>query len=222
MDLRVRHVKRFPLAVLVTCLCCPVSVLADMAYTTVSGTSDAGDPVSANIALSWNGTDLIATIDNTSLDNSVITGFGLMGGVASTAAADFSASGTLNDSVWFAANGLALKPPGQFGTFDFGGDTPPPDLLAGDPNAGVEAGSVGTFSFLNLSSSYASALDFLTTTNDNELYSVVLRFQRVGPGTGPNSAKAGAFGGTRIPAPGAALLGFIGLGVVGGVKRRIA
>lgn len=209
-------------AVLALCLFCPGVALADLAETTLSGTGeDPGNFVSAKLTLGWDGTNLTAWIENTSSDNSVITGFGLMGGTASLLAADFTASGTLDDSGWYAGNNLFMAPPGQFGTFDFGGDTGTPGLNAGDPNDGILAGTTATLEFLNLSSGVGSALDFLRTGNSNDL-SVAMRLQTVGP-DGEDSAKVGGFGGRLvppIPAPGACLLGFVGLATVGWVKRK--
>ena len=166
-----------------------------------SGTTGDGNTVSAALTITCDdGTSaLTVEIENTSLDSSVITGFGLMGGNVSTATV-FSAVGTLDDRQWYAANGLSLAPPSQFGNFDFVGDTPPDGLESGTPSAGVLAGaSPATFTFTNLVSSKATASDFLSHTNDNGL-SFVLRFQQVGP-NGEDSAKVGGVGGVG-PSPG--------------------
>lgn len=196
------------------------------AFTTVTGASDEGSPVSAKFTLEWDGMgSLTVKVENLSSDDSVITGFGLMGGTASTVSGNFSASGTLDDSGWYANNSLSLSPPSEFGTFDFGGDTPPDGLNSGDPGDGVEAGSTGTFVFDSLDSTKATALAFLEAGNSNDL-SVVVRFQRVGD-NGEESAKVGGFGGTGGPSGGPGLvpepasLAVWGLGVLGlaGVRR---
>jgi hypothetical protein len=190
---------------------------ADVSEIVLSGSTDNSNPISGKVILDWNGTNLEVTIWNTSSDSSVITGFGLMGGTASLAAADFSATGTLDDSEWFAANALELTP---YDTFDFGGDTPPTGLNSGDPNAGIlagiEAGDEAIFQFDNLNSSLASAADFLNTAN-SEGWAVALRYQRVGA-NGEDSGKLVGIGTTVIPAPGAATLGVLGISML--ILRR--
>lgn len=208
------------------------SAWADSAQIDLIGYSDEGSQVSATMILNWDGQHLIALVSNTSSDQSVITGFGLMGGEASTALivqnsyADFSASGTQNDPEWYPGNNLKMAPMNQFGTFDFGADSGPGGLNSGDPASGILAGTTAEFRFLNLTSTHKRALDFLETANANGL-SVAMRFQSVGVDL-QESAKLGGIGGiivpsqTPTPAPGAVGLAFIGLTLVSRIRRRLA
>lgn len=204
-------------------LICSIEAYADSASITVTGTSSAGNPVSALITLSFNNPaqatpELTVTVKNTSSDGSVITGIGLMG----LSSANLSVSG------WYLSYGAdtTLTPAKQFGTFDVALDTGATGLNSGNPSVGIDAGSTVSFTLTNLGFAGVfdpqSAADFLNLTNLNGL-TVALRFQSVGP-DGEDSAKVGgAAGGAResstVPEPGSLLLAGLGFGVCAFLKR---
>jgi hypothetical protein len=195
------------------------AALADMSKISFGATTEHGNKVSATFFLDWNGTDLTVSVANTSKDKSVITGWGLMGG---SIGKSFAARGTLDDKSWFQANKLTLSPKKQFGTFDFGADTPPNGLESGKPKAGVLAGTTATFTFHALRSPVKSANDFLTTLNSNGL-AVVARWQNVGL-CGNDSAKAGGAGEDDrfviVPAPDSTMMACVGMTVAAIWRRR--
>lgn len=212
------HSLKMPSCILIVAALTVHAVFGDMARKAIGTTTELGNRVSATFLLDWDGTNLIVRVSNTSQDRSVITGWALMGGSTGTG---FGALGTLNDGAWFQANNLSLSPPKQFGVFDFGADTLPLGLNAGNPRAGVLAGTTATFTFYNLRTLADSARDFLTTLNNNGL-ALVARWQSVGP-DGRDSAKAGGAGADEpivVPAPGSALLACIGLQLVSRWRRR--
>lgn len=202
---------------------------ADLAQTTLLGTASNASSVSARLTLSWDDAadELVVQLQNTSDTfgvNSTITGFALMGGSPSASTGDFRASGTADDSEWKAKNSLAANPNGSF---DFGGISGA-NFNGGDPQAGIIQGAMGTFVFSNFSSSHTSALDFLADLNGAG-YAFAIRFQSVsdpqGQGDG-GGAKLAGYGGTLVtvhaPVPSAALLGALGLIMIGGRRKSSA
>ena len=202
------------------------SASASIITTSVSGLDSGGNAISATLELEWDDSanKLTVEISNTSSDNSVITGFGLMGATVSTLPGDFTASGTQNNLEWFAANLVTMTPQDQFGTFDFAGDTPPDGLNSGTPSAGILAGTSAIFMFSNVAApGISEARDFLEEANSNGLTGA-LRFQRTGDGEESGKLGIGPLppgGSTTIPEPGSmAIWSLIACGCMWRRRRR--
>jgi hypothetical protein len=167
-----------------------------------------GSDVTADVDLSWNGTDtLTIMIENTASETAIITGFAFnlpfdLGDDENPGPMimSFSASGTMDDASWEAQAPSGNAPGGY--RFDFSGISGP-NIAGGNPNDGFANGVTATFTIV-----FSGAPGGLTTADFLGEYSdgasgptdFGVRFQAIPCGPGSDFAIH------RVPEPGAALL----------------